>query len=145
MVVEWVYSDLEIRILNMVKKRVTSEFKSKNIEITGGIFIKPKPKKARLDLFELNGAHLLNVCDKNRISKDFIMKLNINYQDTDKQRVLEYTEFLYFALIDSLLTKNLVFRKFYQNMEYQTFPISHYLWLGNCPFFITHTSRTRSI
>lgn len=145
MAVEWVYTKLELRILNTVKKRIVSEFKAKDIEITGGIFIKPKPKKSRLDLFELNGSRLLHVCDKNGISKNFIMKLNINYQDTDQQRVLDYTEFLYFALIDSPLTENLIFRKYYQNMEYQTFRISPYLWLGNCPFYITHISSLKSI
>lgn len=145
MAVEWKYSELELRVFNLVIKRIKSEFKSRGIEITGGIFIKPKPKKSRLDLFELNGHQLGKSTYKNRVTKDFIMKLNINYQDDNQERMEEYTEFLYFALIDSPLSKNLVFRRYYQNMEYQTCRYSTYLWLGNCPFFITHTSRTKSI
>ncbi len=140
MAVEWIYTDRELIIFDKVKKRVTSEFKLKGLEITGGIFIKPKPQKSRLDLFELNGHQIDKSRDRGRITKDFTMKLNINYQDTDQHRVNDYTEFLYFALIDSPLTNNLIFRRYYQDMEYQTFRISPYLWLGNCPFYITHIS-----
>lgn len=140
----WVYTDAEIRILTLVKKRIKSEFKSKGIEISGGIFIKPKPKNSRLDLFEINGT-LHKRESFHRITKEFIMSVNLNYQDTEKERVLEYTEFLYYTLIDSVLTKNLIFRRYYQNMEFQTFRISPYLWLGNCPFYITHTSKLKLI
>ena len=140
----WVYTDAEIRILTLVKNRIKSEFKSKGIEITGGIFIKPKPKNSRLDLFEINGT-LHKRESFQRITNEFIMSVNLNYQDTEKERVLDYTEFLYYTLIDSVLTKNLIFRRYYQNMEFQTFRISPYLWLGNCPFYITHTSKLKLI
>ena len=140
----WVYTDAEIRILTLVKNRIKSEFKSKGIEITGGIFIKPKSKNSRLDLFEINGT-LHKRESFQRITKEFIMSVNLNYQDTEKERVLDYTEFLYYTLIDSVLTKNLIFRRYYQNMEFQTFRISPYLWLGNCPFYITHTSKLKLI
>lgn len=122
----------------LVKKRILKEFGLKKIKISGGIFIKPKPKKSRLDLIELN---CLGPYKKDRITTGLNMLININYQDDNYERVCEYTEFLYLSLVDSPLTNNLKFTAGYQDIEFQIYRLSPYLWVGNCPLSIQHISK----
>ncbi len=136
---EWKYTPLQTRIMDLVEKRLLKEFRDRGIKISGGIYIKPKPKKVRLDVIELN---CLGPNDNDeKITRSIYMVVNINYQDEDYDRVLAYTEFLSLALIDGQLTKNLIVKKSYDEWEYQIYRISPYLWLGNCPILINHINR----
>lgn len=136
---EWTYNPLQTRIMDLVKKRLIKDFKDRGIEISGGIYIKPKPKKVRLDVIELN---CLGPYDNDsKITSSIYIVVNINYQDEDYDRVLAYTEFLTLAIIDTQLTKNLIIKKSYDEWDYQIYRISPYLWLGNCPILINHINR----
>lgn len=136
---EWTYSSLQTRIMDLVRKRLIKEFRGKGIKISGGIYIKPKPKKVRVNVIELN---CLGPYDgENQISKSFYMVVNINYQDEDHDKVKTYVEFLSLVLFDSLLSKNLIIKKSYDEWDYQIYRISPYLWLGNCPVLINHINR----
>jgi len=132
---EWTNTPIQLRILTMMKKHLDREFKARNIILSGGIHIKPKPKKARLDLIELNclGPYF----NESRITKKTIAFVNINYQDEDYDKVLEMTLFVNNLLTDAIVGK---FHLTHSNQEweYEIFRISPYLWLGNNAFRLTH-------
>lgn len=136
---EWKYTPLQTRVMDLVKKRLLKEFRDRGIKISGGIYIKPKPKKVRLDVIELN---CLGPYDGEiQISKSIYIVVNINYQDEDYDKVKSYVEFLSLALFDSMLSKNLIIKKSYDEWDYQIYRISPYLWLGNCPILINHINK----
>lgn len=136
---EWTYTSLQTRIMDLVRKRLIKEFRDRGIKISGGIYIKPKPKKVRLDVIELN---CLGPYDGEiQISRSIYMVVNINYQDEDHDKVKSYVEFLSLSLFDSLLSKNLIIKKAYDELDYHIYRISPYLWLGNCSVLINHINR----
>lgn len=127
------YTKLELRILSMVKKHLESELRKRNIIVSSGIHIKPKPKKARVDVLELN----LIGCQGSRISKNTTAFVNVNYQHEDFEQVEEFTIFINDLLTDAVVGK-FHFNLGSQDWDYQIFRSSPYLWLGNNFFLLRH-------
>lgn len=125
------YTPLELRVLGKIKKHLLYEFDKRNIIFAGGIHIKPKPPKKRLDVIEINTSGIGGT----RITQATTGLVNINYQNDDYARVEEVTIFVNDLLTDSLVEK-FYFEKGYQDWDYQIYRTSPYLWLGNNSFML---------
>ncbi|MFD1770900.1 hypothetical protein ACFSBF_14140 [Sphingobacterium suaedae] len=116
-----------MRILKMVRSHLIQQFSKVEGSVIGGVFVRPKPDKVRLDVIEINTIGL-----KCRKGSNVIGYLNVNYQDTSRSKVQEYTEF-----IDHLLSQCVINTNLFELDLQQIYPISQHLWLGNNMYKLT--------
>lgn len=124
-----VYSEEEMKILIAVQQYLIQYFSRIEGSVTGGIYIRPKPVKIRLDVIELNHLPVGNP-EVRKICGGF---LNINYQDTDFDKVDEYTKH-----IDDLVADSIIGDHHYESDRQQIGRISPYLWMGNNMYKLTN-------
>lgn len=128
----WPTSEIELKVMNIVKRHLQSEFEKYPGVLDGGIHFKYKPSKIRLKVIELGSSDYHKVKTLSDV-KDFT--LNINYQDENRELVEQVTERIS-VLLDSSVVRNL----FFEFVSKEVFKISPYLWLGNNRFILINNS-----
>lgn len=128
----WPTSQMEFKVMSIVKKYLEKELKKYDGILDGGVYFKYKPKDIRKKVIELNCTDYLQSESLSTIGDCY---LNVNYQDEDEDLVEEVTDHIH-TLIDQSLLRNLYF----ESEGKQVGRISPYLWMGNNMFKITNNT-----
>lgn len=127
------YSGLELRLLFKIGNELKKGLKNKGIIIENGVYIKPKPKNVRKGFFEINTTGI----EGERINRNITGLVNVNYQDTEYIKVVEYA-----VLISDLLTgriiKQLLLEDSNMDDRFRIYPNGPNLWVGNVQVEIKH-------
>lgn len=116
-------------VLNHIKESIL--YKDEEIRPTGGIWIKPKPKKLREKLIEIN--LLGGAAYTFRGQKEATGHININIQDEDINWIHEVSELVTLVMDDALIS-NYYFER---ENELNIFNLSIYLYMGNLRYYFS--------
>lgn len=122
-----------LKVLEVVVGHLKSSilFTDDAIRPVGGIWIKPKPKKIREKLLEVN--LLAGSGYSSRGEKYIFGHVNINFQDEDIDWVTEISEIIGLVMDDALV-KNYYFER---ENDLDIFNLSAYLYMGNVRYRFT--------
>lgn len=118
--------NIKLRVFEIIKAHIEKHL-PKESKVLGGIYLKPKPKSARLDIIEINTPGLIN-----RKASGDLGLLNINYQHDDLDVVEARHQVLKDIMGDAIVEEYL-----FKPMGNQIFKTSKYLWLSNTMYSIT--------
>lgn len=121
--------ELELKIFALVKKHIESSlpFQDPEIMLTGGVFVKPRPKAIRSDLIELNSPGLGHF----KPSK-VLGFINVNYQHEDLDII-----HLKHPVIMDVMDDAIIGKYHFNQFSNEVFRISKYLWWGNTHYKVT--------